>query len=833
MGTLKENYEKLSAEIKSSGKPAAAWFPQYTPSSLLNAENWWEALAVCEYALDTKEDEKLTEVFFELIFSAFDCNVEVDLNDEEYEFWWEKVMQVCDRVAVFSGAGWAQKGAQYSEARYGKRDMSYLFPFYEKAADMGWAEAEATVAYWRFMGFYCEQDKEEGERRFAALSSPEALLWGRHYRAFAEEFTGDKEKALKMRQELLNELPEGHRLRAHTYAALGDSLDREEGGVAEEAAYYEKSLEIVPNLYTLKNLGTLYFRYPELNKSKELGFELWEKAWHAGVWSAANFLGYNYQEEEWLDMPKAIEWLEKGMLYCELYSAYELALIYLYNDDYKNVERGLMCLERCVSGDYVSGIEGLANVYFNGDLVEEDMNRAKELLEKAIELGSGNAAYRLGWMYERGFLSEEPDYAKAMEYYEKAASMDNVDGYCRAALYLANGYSGVKDAVKSREYYEKAAEMGSCFAMIELSFLYENGDGVEKSYEKAYELCTKAAAEGYPYAMFRVGLYLEKGVIGEAQPEEALGWYVKAAEAEDTDALFALGRCYKNGIGTEEDFDKALECFSKGAEKNESRCLTELGLAYENATGVEENPQKAVEYMTKAAEQDYGYAQFKMGDYYFFGYGSCMEDNKKAVEWYEKAVANEIPMAMIRMGEYYLYDYDRLNESEKAFSYFKKAADEYEWYSEGLGICYEMGIGVEDNETEAFKYYTLAADSGNVTSMYRVGLCYYNGVGVKENYAEAYRWFTDAAGNENIGATYYLGKMLMYGEGCTPDPETAVQWLMKAAEKNNDKAQFELGNAYLMGNGVDENDETAMEWFEKAAENGNEKALKITGRRRK
>ena len=34
-------------------------FPQYTPASLLSAENWWEALAVCEYALDTKEDEKL------------------------------------------------------------------------------------------------------------------------------------------------------------------------------------------------------------------------------------------------------------------------------------------------------------------------------------------------------------------------------------------------------------------------------------------------------------------------------------------------------------------------------------------------------------------------------------------------------------------------------------------------------------------------------------------------------------------------------------------------------------------------------------------------------
>lgn len=166
MGTLKEKFEELSAGIKASGKPAAAWFPKYTSTSLLNADNWWEALAVCEYALDTREDEKLTEGFFELIFSAFDCNVEVDLSEEEYEFWWEKVMRVCERVAVFSGAGWAQKGAQYSEARYGKRDMSYLFPCYEKAADMGWGEAEATVAYWRYMGFYCEQDKEEGERRF-------------------------------------------------------------------------------------------------------------------------------------------------------------------------------------------------------------------------------------------------------------------------------------------------------------------------------------------------------------------------------------------------------------------------------------------------------------------------------------------------------------------------------------------------------------------------------------------------------------------------------------------------------------------------------------------
>lgn len=762
METLKKKIENLSEKIKNSGIPAAAMFPKYTPESLMNADNWWEALAVCEYALDTNEDKKLTESFFELIFSAYDCNVEVDLNEEEYEFWWERVMQVCDRVGEFSGAGWSQKGAQYSEARLGKRNFNLLLSNYEKAADMGYAEAQATFAYWKYMGFYCDEDKAEGERRFEALSTPEAISWGKHYRAFIEDFRGDKEKAFRMRQELIDELPEKDRLRAYVFAAMGDAIDSE--GVRERipeiVAYYEEGIKIVPNLFVLKNLGTLYFRFPELNKPKELAFELWEKAWRAGVWSASNMLGYYYQEEEWLDIPKAIEWLEKGMLYCEWYCAYELALIYLYNDEYQNIERGLLYLERCVAADYVDGIEGLANVYFNGDFVEQDVDRTRQLLEKAIELESGNAAFNLGCLYERGFFADAPDYAKAMEYYEKAISLDNAEGCYRAAIYH------------------------------------------------------------------------DKGVLGEAKPEEAFALFAKAVELGNVEAIFDLGRYYKLGLGTEENPDKALELFRKGAENNNPSCLTELGLAYEDGMGVEMNPQQAVDYMMQAANMDYGYAQFKLGEYYFNGYGSCLEDNKTALEWYQKAIENDVPMAMQRMGDYYLYDYDELHELEKAFGYFKNAAD-LGWYSEGMGICYEMGIGVEKNETEALKRYMEAADFGNLASLYHIGLCYYKGVGMKKNHGEAFRYFLDAANKGSTVGIYYLGKMLMYGEGCEPDPETAMKWLMEAAERGNDKAQFEVGNAYLMGKGVEENEDLAMEWFEKAADNGNEKALKITGRRKK
>ena len=110
----------------------------------------------------------------------------------------------------------------------------------------------------------------------------------------------------------------------------------------------------------------------------------------------------------------------------------------------------------------------------------------------------------------------------------------------------------------------------------------------------------------------------------------------KAAMADENEGIFCSGTLLQTGNRYGGRLGQGTRVVRKGAEKNESRCLTELGLAYENGNGVEENPQKAVEYMTRAAEQDYGYAQFKMGDYYFFGCGPCLEDNKKAVEWYEK-----------------------------------------------------------------------------------------------------------------------------------------------------------------------------------------------------
>jgi hypothetical protein len=70
---------------------------------------------------------------------------------------------------------------------------------------MGWDEAEATVAYGDTWD-YCEQIKRRANDVCYSHFS-RSYFMGNHYRAFVEEFTGDKAKALQIRNDLLAELP--------------------------------------------------------------------------------------------------------------------------------------------------------------------------------------------------------------------------------------------------------------------------------------------------------------------------------------------------------------------------------------------------------------------------------------------------------------------------------------------------------------------------------------------------------------------------------------------------------------------------------------------------
>jgi len=60
---------------------------------------------------------------------------------------------------------------------------------------------------------------------------------------------------------------------------------------------------------------------------------------------------------------------------------------------------------------------------------------------------------------------------------------------------------------------------------------------------------------------------------------------------------------------------------------------------------------------------------------------------------------------------------------------------------------YRYGHGVPQNDKTAVKWYTLAAEQGNVSAQYNLGVMYLRGNGVGMSWVYAYMWGSIAGHN--------------------------------------------------------------------------------------
>ncbi len=101
----------------------------------------------------------------------------------------------------------------------------------------------------------------------------------------------------------------------------------------------------------------------------------------------------------------------------------------------------------------------------------------------------------------------------------------------------------------------------------------------------------------------------------------------------------------------------------------------------------------------------------------------------------------------------------------------------------GLGVMYERGQGVRQNDVEAVKWYRLAAKQGHAEAQSNLGLMYVNGQGVMRDHAEAVKWFRLAAEQGNAEALSNLGYMYGHGRGVQQDYVLAHIWFTLAASR--------------------------------------------------
>ena len=97
-----------------------------------------------------------------------------------------------------------------------------------------------------------------------------------------------------------------------------------------------------------------------------------------------------------------------------------------------------------------------------------------------------------------------------------------------------------------------------------------------------------------------------------------------------------------------------------------------------------------------------------------------------------------------------------------------------------LGVMYDNGQGVPQDDVEAVRWLRLAADQGYVSAQLALGVMYASGQGVPQDYVQAHMWF-------NLAASVMTGEDReriveirdQIEEGLTPDGISEAQRLAR------------------------------------------------------
>lgn len=124
----------------------------------------------------------------------------------------------------------------------------------------------------------------------------------------------------------------------------------------------------------------------------------------------------------------------------------------------------------------------------------------------------------------------------------------------------------------------------------------------------------------------------------------------------------------------------------------------------------------------------------------------------------------------------------RRGDYATAARFFRPLAEQEESGAQNnLGVIYNNGEGLPQDDAEAMRWYRKAAEQGDTRAQYNLGTMYANGEGVRQDYISAYMWFSisTARGNERAQKALGLAVRLMTADQTTKAQRQARKWMAK------------------------------------------------------
>jgi TPR repeat protein len=241
-----------------------------------------------------------------------------------------------------------------------------------------------------------------------------------------------------------------------------------------------------------------------------------------------------------------------------------------------------------------------------------------------------------------------------------------------------------------------------------------------------------------------------------------------------------------------------------------------LANMYASGRGVDRNRRKFMEYFTLA--QNHFEAVFDQHDLDRV-YHTTHDDIYHAHMDSRCAAGMECASAQHNTGVMYNRGLGVEQDDTKAFRYYKLAAEQrYARSQYNVGQMLQHGTGVGQDDELAVNYYTLAALQGLCAAQGSLGHMYNNGQGVQQDVTRAAELFKLAADQGDIDSQYRMGESYRDGRGVQQDVTLAAKYFKLAADQGDSHSQYEIGVAYTLGRGVGQDDSMAFKYFKLAAD---------------